>query len=175
MYRGAAIPALRGAYVFGDYCVGELTALVQRDGALADQALLGAETSEVTSFGEDAAGELYVLVAHGHASSASTAALDGLRALRRRRPRRGASTACGATLDRPAATLFIAPGTMTALFLARPSSPARATGSASCHRKPARSSGRTTRVAWNSVLRESGREHRHGDTPVPFSSSCTAW
>jgi glucose/arabinose dehydrogenase len=65
VYRGAAIPALRGAYVFADYCVGELTALVQRDGALADQALLDVETSEVTSFGEDAAGELYVLSRSG--------------------------------------------------------------------------------------------------------------
>jgi glucose/arabinose dehydrogenase len=65
VYRGAAIPALRGAYVFADYCVGELTALVQRDGVLADQALLGAATSEVTSFGEDAAGELYVLSRSG--------------------------------------------------------------------------------------------------------------
>ena len=34
VYRGQAIPALHGAYVFADYCVGELIALVQRDGAL---------------------------------------------------------------------------------------------------------------------------------------------
>jgi glucose/arabinose dehydrogenase len=65
VYRGEAIPALRGAYVFADYCVAELIALVQRDGELADQALLGVETSEVTSFGEDAAGELYVLSRSG--------------------------------------------------------------------------------------------------------------
>ena len=65
VYRGDAVPALRGAYVFADYCVGELTALVQRDGALADQALLGVQTTEVTSFGEDAAGELYVLSRSG--------------------------------------------------------------------------------------------------------------
>ena len=51
--------------MFADYCVGELTALVQRDGALADQALLGVQTTEVTSFGEDAAGELYVLSRSG--------------------------------------------------------------------------------------------------------------
>jgi glucose/arabinose dehydrogenase len=65
VYRGAAIPALRGAYVFADYCRAELIGLVQRDGALADQALLGVQTSEVTSFGEDAAGELYVLSRSG--------------------------------------------------------------------------------------------------------------
>ncbi len=121
VYRGAAIPALRGAYVFADYCAGELTALVQRDGALADQALLGAATSEVTSFGEDAAGELYVLSRSGthlphrprvRPTRASTATAATRRV-----------TANGATLDRPAATRFIAPGTITALFLARPSRP----------------------------------------------------
>ncbi len=39
VYRGQAIPALHGAYVFADYCVGDLIALVQHDGALAEQAL----------------------------------------------------------------------------------------------------------------------------------------
>jgi glucose/arabinose dehydrogenase len=65
VYRGERIPALRGAYVFADFCRGELTALVQRDGALAEQALLGPRSGEVTSFGEDAAGELYVLTRSG--------------------------------------------------------------------------------------------------------------
>jgi glucose/arabinose dehydrogenase len=65
VYRGDAIPALRGAYVFADYCRGELIALVQQDGALADQALLGPRSGEVTSFGEDASGELYVLTRSG--------------------------------------------------------------------------------------------------------------
>jgi glucose/arabinose dehydrogenase len=61
VYRGEAIPALRGAYVFADFCVGELLALVQHNGVLADQALLGVQAAGVTSFGEDANGELYVL------------------------------------------------------------------------------------------------------------------
>ena len=61
VYRGQAIPALHGAYVFADYCVGDLIALVQRDGALAEQALLDAHVDEVTSFAEDPNGELYVL------------------------------------------------------------------------------------------------------------------
>ena len=63
MYRGAAIPA-RAARTCSPTIAwaGSLSAV---NGALADQALLGAATSEVTSFGEDAAGELYVLSRSG--------------------------------------------------------------------------------------------------------------
>jgi glucose/arabinose dehydrogenase len=65
VYRGQAIPALHGAYVFADYCAGDLIALVQHDGALAEQALLDAQIDEVTSFAEDPNGELYVLSREG--------------------------------------------------------------------------------------------------------------
>ena len=65
VYRGEKVPALRGAYVFADFCRSELIALVQRDGALAGQAVLGVRSSKITSFGEDAAGELYVLSRSG--------------------------------------------------------------------------------------------------------------
>ena len=60
VYRGDAIPAMRGVYVFADYCRGHLTGLVQSNGALAGNRELGVQIDEVTSFGEDADGELYV-------------------------------------------------------------------------------------------------------------------
>jgi hypothetical protein len=65
VYRGEKVPALRGAYVFADFCRGELLALVQRDGALAERAALEVQVDKITSFGEDADGELYVLSRSG--------------------------------------------------------------------------------------------------------------
>jgi glucose/arabinose dehydrogenase len=65
VYRGERIPALRGAYVFADFCAAELLALAQRDGALVDQRSLGVRGNSITSFAEDTAGELYVLMRTG--------------------------------------------------------------------------------------------------------------
>ena len=56
VYRGAAIPALVGTYVFGDYCSGEIFGL--RDGK---QQVLLSTGLDIASFGEDASGELYVV------------------------------------------------------------------------------------------------------------------
>ncbi len=66
VYRGEQIPALRGAYVFADFCRGELIGLAQQNGALVAQQSLGARGGSVTSFGEDADGELYVLLRGGN-------------------------------------------------------------------------------------------------------------
>jgi glucose/arabinose dehydrogenase len=66
VYRGKAIPALRGTYVFGDFCSGEVFGL-QADvsGTLRSEPdVLRKTRSRISSFGEDAAGELYV-VDHG--------------------------------------------------------------------------------------------------------------
>ena len=61
-----AIPALRGAYVFADYCAGELIgARAARRRARRRRRSSASRSSEVTSFGEDAAGELYVLSRSG--------------------------------------------------------------------------------------------------------------
>ena len=66
VYRGSRIPDLVGAYVFADYCAGELRAIrVDAAGAVTDEALLGVQTDSPMSFGEDAAGELYVLSGDG--------------------------------------------------------------------------------------------------------------
>ena len=61
VYRGQAIPELRGVYVFADYCRLDLRALVVRDGKVVSFTRLGVKLPLVSSFGEDANGELYVL------------------------------------------------------------------------------------------------------------------
>jgi len=60
-YRGAAIAELAGAYVFGDFCSGTIwAAFEEADGGFRRETLL--ETSlRITAFGEDEAGELYVV------------------------------------------------------------------------------------------------------------------
>ena len=61
VYRGSKIPALTGAYLYSDYCDGTVKALVEEDGKVADRRDLGAKANQVTAFGEDQDGELYVL------------------------------------------------------------------------------------------------------------------
>ena len=65
-YRGTAIPALEGAFVFADYCIGRVRAIVlDDDGGLARELDLGIDVEQPISFGQDAAGELYVLSGTG--------------------------------------------------------------------------------------------------------------
>jgi glucose/arabinose dehydrogenase len=61
VYRGTAIPELRGAFVYGDYCDGQVRALTQIDGDVISQRSLGITTGQLTGFAEDLGGELYVL------------------------------------------------------------------------------------------------------------------
>jgi glucose/arabinose dehydrogenase len=65
VYRGSAVPALRGWYVFGDYGGGHIWAF--RRGAGGPKALSGADRvlPAITSFGQDASGELYVTTPGG--------------------------------------------------------------------------------------------------------------
>ena len=65
VYRGSAIPALRGAYVFGDLFATRLMAIRVRNGKVVDRADVGPPVESVTSFGEDLEGELYVLTGGG--------------------------------------------------------------------------------------------------------------
>jgi glucose/arabinose dehydrogenase len=59
-YRGDAEPRLRGVYLYADFCTGEIFGTVPRcDGAWESQLLLNAPFN-ITTFGEDSAGELYV-------------------------------------------------------------------------------------------------------------------
>jgi glucose/arabinose dehydrogenase len=61
VYRGKAIPSLQGAYLFSDYCAGQIKALSIRGGKVVQQRGLGQEVEGLASFGEDQQGELYVL------------------------------------------------------------------------------------------------------------------
>jgi glucose/arabinose dehydrogenase len=67
VYRGAAIPTLQGNYFYADFCGGWVQSFRMEGG------MAGEETDwpalrpggQVTSFGEDAAGELYLLTEQG--------------------------------------------------------------------------------------------------------------
>jgi glucose/arabinose dehydrogenase len=64
VYRGSAIPQIAGLYFFSDYCRGGLRSLRVVNGAAQDvREWEVGSTGNVSSFGEDANGELYV-VAH---------------------------------------------------------------------------------------------------------------
>lgn len=67
VYRGSRIPALRGHYLYGDFKSRRIRSLVWRNGSLVSQSDLSADLGStdllagIASFGEDAAGELYVV------------------------------------------------------------------------------------------------------------------
>jgi glucose/arabinose dehydrogenase len=61
VYRGSAIEALRGAYVYSDYCSGLIWALRAQNGATTEQAQLADTGFQVSSFAQGNDGELYVL------------------------------------------------------------------------------------------------------------------
>ena len=65
VYRGQDLLDLAGNYIFGDYCSGIVWTLTpQADGTWLRSVLLQAP-SEITSFGEDADGEVYVIIRTG--------------------------------------------------------------------------------------------------------------
>lgn len=64
VYRGNGIAALRGHYVYADYCTGEIWSVPASAANPSPQLLLDS-THMISSFGEDAAGELYVLRHNG--------------------------------------------------------------------------------------------------------------
>ena len=65
VYRGDAIPELTGAYLFTDYCAGQLRGLRASGGQVVEEHIFDAEGPDLVSFGEDAAGEVYVLSLDG--------------------------------------------------------------------------------------------------------------
>lgn len=68
VYRGSAIPALQGLYFYADYCQGWVRSFRYVGGVateVTDWPTLK-PGGQITSFGEDAAGELYVLVSSGN-------------------------------------------------------------------------------------------------------------
>jgi glucose/arabinose dehydrogenase len=65
VYRGAKIANLRGAYLFADFCVGRLRAFVEKNERATEHRFLGPRTGNLSSFGEDQSGELYVMSLEG--------------------------------------------------------------------------------------------------------------
>lgn len=68
VYRGAALPALQGVYLYGDYCSGLVWGLWQPAPGRWETRLLFETRLGISSFGEDDAGELYVLDRGGGAA-----------------------------------------------------------------------------------------------------------
>jgi glucose/arabinose dehydrogenase len=68
VYRGRVVPALRGRYVYADFCAGKVWSVWMRGGRAGDRRLEARLGSLVSSLGEDAAGELYV-VAYSYRTS----------------------------------------------------------------------------------------------------------
>ena len=61
VYRGDQIPSLEGYYVYGDYCSGRIWALAYDGETVTDSVLLADSVLSIASFGEDLAGNLYIL------------------------------------------------------------------------------------------------------------------
>lgn len=65
VYRGEQVPELRGTYLFGDYCSGEIfgvrEAEVPSDTVISPPPVLLDTDLKISSFGEDERGELYVV------------------------------------------------------------------------------------------------------------------
>jgi glucose/arabinose dehydrogenase len=61
VYRGTKIPGLRGAYLFGDLCKGRIEALRLTNGKARPRRVLQGIVDQLTSFGQDLDGELYVM------------------------------------------------------------------------------------------------------------------
>ena len=65
VYRGRAVSGAAGRYFFGDYCSGIVWSLRVQDGRAADVRREPFRVMSLTSFGEDAAGELYFATGNG--------------------------------------------------------------------------------------------------------------
>lgn len=69
VYRGSALPALRGVYLCGDFETGRVWGLREQDGKLSEVAEVIDVRSQpklnIAAFGEDRAGEVYILAFDG--------------------------------------------------------------------------------------------------------------
>src|SRR5207244_10756245 len=59
VYRGSAVPSARGRYFYGDYCSGKIWSFVPAGGKATDVRQEPLAVDSLSSFGEDARGELY--------------------------------------------------------------------------------------------------------------------
>lgn len=61
VYRGAALPGLQGYYLYGDWCTGTIWAARPDAAGVWSSTILLETRRQISSFGEDEAGELYVV------------------------------------------------------------------------------------------------------------------
>lgn len=60
-YRGGRFPAMQGVYFYADYCTGKLWGATERaDGGFVSQLIMDTSIN-ISSFGQDVNGELYVV------------------------------------------------------------------------------------------------------------------
>jgi len=64
VYRGEALPQLEGAYIYGDFCSGEVFAL-SADGVTNTRLEVSVPRNTLASFGADPAGEIWILTLSG--------------------------------------------------------------------------------------------------------------
>ena len=75
VYRGTKIPGLVGTYIYADYCSKRFRTLAWSNGAVIAEGEITADLDSlslsggITSFGEDAAGELYVIIDNNQAGT----------------------------------------------------------------------------------------------------------
>jgi glucose/arabinose dehydrogenase len=65
VYRGKALPKLAGVYFYGDYCSGNIWGLQKGANGKWQSSLLFQSGRSISSFGQDQAGELYLLDLNG--------------------------------------------------------------------------------------------------------------
>jgi glucose/arabinose dehydrogenase len=65
VYRGSDLPALKGRYLYGDYCSGTIWSLRVEDGEAMDVRRERISVPQLSSFGEGADGELYLVSQDG--------------------------------------------------------------------------------------------------------------
>ncbi len=68
VYRGSTVPALRGRYVFGDWCTGRIWSLRISGGRAVDVRQEPIVAKQIVSFGEGPGGELYTVSLDGSVS-----------------------------------------------------------------------------------------------------------
>jgi hypothetical protein len=68
VYRGSAKPDRQGTYFYADFCAGFVRSFRHQNGQATEQTewpLLSPQGGSITSFGEDALGELYLMTQGG--------------------------------------------------------------------------------------------------------------
>jgi len=75
VYRGAAVPALQGCYLFSDYCAGWLRSFRYRNGQVTERTRWRVgDAGQPSSFGTDARGEMYLVSLDGRVFRIAAAA-----------------------------------------------------------------------------------------------------